>query len=177
MGRSSDVNGKRFMREVCLHLSHWIAGTPLNARQEDSVFRVRSTALQPIDGHWKAKGDLVCRPDVPFPFAVECKNVSSVDFSSILDAPKWPVWSWWAQAKSQAIDVQQHPLLIFSRPRREIYTVLQRSIAECLGLPVPALQAPLLDVTRPNGEALTFLVLKDLMQVPAEVVQAIDPPQ
>lgn len=114
------------MLEVSRILSTWVCGTAAKAKAEDLAFRPRSTSIMPVEGHWKGKGDILCRPQVYFPFAVECKCVESGKLDSIIEAPQWPVWDWWKQAVRQAEASKPIliPMLVFTRSRRANYVML-----------------------------------------------------
>lgn len=157
--------GARYMVDVCRILSHWICGTAIDAKAHELAFRPRSTSIMPVEGHWNGAGDILHRPDVTFPFCVECKKQEGGDLGSILDARRWPVWDWWDQAVAQANRVDSIPLLIFARNRRENSVLMRRDTAEWLGL--QPLSAPVLDIRRPNdGERLTLCLLRDLAARP-----------
>lgn len=159
--------GGEYMLDVCRLLSQWVAGTPRDAKADRLVFRTRSTALMPIDGHWKTKGDLVSRPDLDFPLCIECKKVEvGGALDGLFDEPKWPFWKWWEQTKSQALAIGETPSLIFCRNRRENRVVLPTYAARCLE--VLPISGPMLDLLRPDGEALTVCLLDDLLAVPKQ---------
>lgn len=146
--------GQAYMREVCLVLGRWAGG----------AFRPRPTIIAPSEG-WAVKGDVQHAADVRFPFAVECKKIEGWDFDGLFEAPKWPVWKWWAQCAEQArTSKNTHPLLIFSRNRRKNYVLARASTLEWLKLrPV---NGPLVGVNTPDGERLSLCLLDDLVSCP-----------
>lgn len=160
---NSQIKGRRYMLDVCRLLSHWIAKTKLSDPAHALAFRTRSTSIMPVEGHWMGQGDLVHRPGLYFPFCVECKNDEHGKLDSILEAPKWSVWTWWEQARTQAQKVSSTPLLIFSRSQRENYVLMETRVAQ--RLEVGPKRAPLLEVHRVGGEELTLCLLDDLMRV------------
>jgi hypothetical protein len=99
---------------------------------DDLPIRVRSTALMPIDGHWRSKGDLVARPDLAFPFSVEVKDVEGWDFFGLWH-DKWPVAKWWRQCCDQAKTTRACPLLIFTRNRRPDYVAFPFALSAIVG--------------------------------------------
>ena len=113
------------MRQICYDLTDWVSkhggterpkGFP-NCKQEDLPFRVRSTSITPIEGHWKGSGDILWRPDIRFYFRVEAKCVEGWSFDQCLNE-NWPIGKWWGQAQEQAREAGVRPLLIFTRNRQ-----------------------------------------------------------
>jgi len=173
MGAGERIKGNRYMVSICRVLSAWWCDTPDGLRADDLPFRMRSTAIQPVEGHWEGAGDILHRPDLrpEFPFSVECKKQEKGQMDSILEAPNWPVWAWWRQAKAQAKKTRHVPLLLFTRNRRKDYALLSRRAADHLD--IRPHEAPVLQVARPDGEELTLCLLDDLVQVPPRKVTAL----
>lgn len=153
------------MLEVSRVLSAWVCKTDPRANAEHLAFRPRSTALMPVEGHWLGKGDIVCRPQIHFPFCVECKCVEGGKLDSILESPRWPVWDWWKQTVRQAdaSNPKLFPMLVFTRNHRGNYVMLwERDILSFF--PVVAAQStPNLRVSPPSEQGLdrVFVCLLD----------------
>ena len=169
----SRIKGQRFMLGVSRALSTWVVGTDPKAKAGSLPFRPRETIREPAEGHWELKGDIRCRPDVYFPFSVECKKDESWSLEGLMEAPKCPVWKWWEQAKTQAAaGFSAIPLLIFSRNRRKNYVLMRANVHEWFALK-PSV-APHLMVRRPSGEQLALVVLDDLLGVKAKMPRGDD---
>lgn len=122
--------GQRYMVGISKALSTWVCATPPGTKSAHLPFRPRSTIITPIEGHWAGKGDILHRPDVYFPFSVECKNSERGKIDALFETPTWEVWKWWEQAKRQADDSEEKllPLLIFSRNLRKNYVLLGEAV-------------------------------------------------
>lgn len=167
--KDSRGKGAKFMRSICTVFTRWIDPIgvglgPDNPRQEDLAFRVRSTSIQPIEGHWYGRGDILCRPDIPWPFTTECKKVEGWEMDGMLANEAWPVWRWWDQTTQQALADGGVPLLVFARNRRDNCILIEEAAAKCLRL--KPRNGPLARVERPNGEVLVLALLDDLVRVP-----------
>ena len=152
--------GNDFENAVCRALSQWY-GTR-SKRLSGLPFRRRSTSIMPVEGHWQGEGDILHRPDVSFPFAVECKKHEGWELDGGYYEAKWPVWDWWEQAKAQARRAKLKPLLIFTRNRRPVYVLLEESAATWLKLKPRSGLVSLL--WRPSGESAVLARLDDLVQ-------------
>lgn len=154
------------MLHVCRLLSQWWCGVSERTPAADLPFRTRSTSIVPVEGHWRGEGDILWRPDLEpvFPFALECKNQEKGAMDAILEAPAWPVWSWWDQTCTQAETAAAVPLLLFTRNRRKDYVMLPSSKARRLRELVP-IHGPHLEVTRPGGVQVTICLFGDLANV------------
>ena len=173
-GARGREKGARFMRDICEVFTRWLDPTlpqKPKPRQEDLSFRVRSTAILPSDGHWHGRGDILCRPDIYWPFTTECKKHEGWELDGMLANGAWPVWSWWSQTTKQASADGGAPLLVFSRNLRANYVLIQESTAECLRL-VPK-NGPVMRVAKPDGQRLVLALLADLVAVPPRSLRDI----
>jgi hypothetical protein len=96
----------------------------------------------PLTGHWKGKGDILHRPDVQFPFAVEVKFVQGWSLDGLY-SPDWIVWKWWGQAKYQAVESDLLPLLLFRKNRYPWMAMVTQEVATCLALNLPVVSVEL----------------------------------
>lgn len=163
--------GEAYMLRICRALSAWIGGTDPEAPASELVFRTRSTSIMPVEGHWNGKGDLLHRPGISFPFAVECKKDEKGKLDSILEASRWPVWDWWQQACEQAEKTGATPLLVFSRNRRKDYVMLPSRTAHQLGL-LPR-SAPVLVVRREPSYDVVIATLADLVAIKPSLLKKV----
>lgn len=85
----------------------------------------------PLSGGWgapatraefRASGD-VMTSSTSFPFAVEVKRREGWSPATLYAGKPSPVWSWWRQAQTQAIELQLEPMLWY-RQSREPWTVM-----------------------------------------------------
>ena len=168
--------GNRFENEICLVLSEWLAPEllPASKRVVDYPFRRRTTSREPLEGHWEGKGDILWRPDAICPFAIECKFGYGFDLDGLLNAPKWIAWSWWEQAKRQALPTQAHPLLIVSRARMHPVTFMLLETYECLRLNERSEQTALI-VQHPKAQPdiLAIVPMFELIRTPLQNVLAV----
>ncbi len=174
--RNGKAKGDEYENHVCRIMSVWIVpGKWSKAPVWKLPFRRRFTDTTPLDGHWDGQGDLLHAPRVAFPFCVECKKIEGWEIDGALANAKWPVWSWWEQAKRQARKTWKtnglYPLLVFSRNRKPDYVLLEEEVAQCLGLRPKS--GPVLRVERPDGERLVLALLSDLTAVPKGTVTAL----
>jgi len=161
--------GQKFMLDCCRVLSHWWFDVPLDAHFTTLPMRPKSTVVAPMEG-WARKGDLDVSPQYAdmWPFAVECKKIEGDkgwrELERMFTQPKYPLWSWWDQAVSQAETWENaHPLLIFSRNHQRTYVLARATTLEWLD-PKPA-TGPVVTILRPGGERLGLLLLEDLVAV------------
>jgi len=167
--------GNRFENEICLALSQWLAPeSPNRARIVDLPFRRRTTSREPLEGHWNGKGDILWRPDVVCPFAIECKFGYGFDLDGLINAPKWIAWEWWAQAKRQALPTHAHPLLIASRARMKPITFMLMETYECLRLNEESdLTALIVQHPRAQPDILAVVPLENLTMVEPRIVRSV----
>ncbi len=121
--------------DVCRELSCWLCtrGECQQCSPSQLLFRRRSTSIMPLEGHWEGRGDILHRPDVKFPFAVECKKREGWQLDDVFSIRGAPL-QWWSQAERQARESHLHPLLVFTRNRRPVYVMLEEGSATCLKL-------------------------------------------
>jgi hypothetical protein len=155
--------GNNYENTICLVLSRWLdPRISPKAKLEQLPFRRRSTSIMPLDGHWHGSGDILHRPDLDWPFCVECKKVEGWTLDGVfLDG--WPVWSWWDQTEEQAIAAGLAPLLICGRNHKPDYALLREGDARCLGL--SELVRSSVSLRTPDGAPLVLLQLRDLVRV------------
>lgn len=134
-------------------------------------FRRRFTDSTPLDGHWEGAGDILRRPDIAFPFCVECKKQEGWELDGMLANDKWPPWGWWDQAVTQAEKVGLHPLMIFARNLRQNYVLLKETTGIWLNLQPH--HGPVTTVRRSSGESLVLALASDLVRVPAKRVNSL----
>lgn len=161
------AKGNNFENAVCRALSLWLfPDLDPKAKVAELPFRRRTTAIQPVEGHWEGRGDILHRPDLghPWPFAVECKNIERWSFDGISNS-EWPVWSWWQQAVNQASG-GKHPFLVFTRNLKPNYVMVGVEVATCLQ--VEAQNGSVLHVGRPTNDPVVIALLDDLVQIPPE---------
>lgn len=156
--------GARFEADICKALSGWrhpdrdFSKVP----QHELPFRRRFTTSTSLEGHWQGHGDILHRPEVKFPFTVECKKQENWDMDGMLTNAKWPPALWWGQAVSQAETAKRHPMLIFARNLREPHAMIREDAAECLlrnGVPRTVL-------TRQDIGTVVVVRLGDLVTIP-----------
>jgi len=161
--------GNRFENTVCRKLSKWY-GYP-SQRLADLPFRRRSTSIMPVEGHWRGEGDVLYRPDVAFPFAVECKKHEGWELDGSLYVPTWPIWEWWDQAQEQAGNARLCPLLVFSRNHRPIYVLLKER--EATWLKLRPKHGPVVVLWRRSGELLVLALLDDLVETEKRLAERL----
>lgn len=164
--RDGNRKGAAFENGVCRILSVWLVpGEWGEAKVYELPFRRRFTDTTPLVGHWEGQGDILHSPNVTCPFCIECKKREKWDLDGMFGAPKWPPWEWWEQTKEQAGKTDGlHPLMVFTRNRRECYVLLEREVKECLQLKPK--HGPVVQVERPSGERLVLALMGDLTDVP-----------
>jgi len=141
------TKGERYENTVCRLLSQWLVpGDWEKCPVYKLPFRRRFTDSTPLDGHWEGEGDILHRPDVTFPFCVECKDQEGWDLDGVLKNAQWPVWKWWTQACAQAQQVGLRPILFFTRAYRPNYVMIEKEVAQWLEV-VPQ-QGPVIEVYR-----------------------------
>jgi len=154
--------GRDFENVVCRELSAWVVSSKCrNYPVYELPFRRRFTDSTPIDGHWEGAGDILHQPGIVFPFCVECKKVEGWELDGLLSGGKWPVWSWWSQACEQAAKTELIPLLVFTRNRRKIYTMMPKGVESCLSL-LPS-EGAVLRVETPKRNRVVLARLDDLV--------------
>lgn len=141
--------GQAYMRAIAEAFAAWLGGT----------WRPRPTIAEPMEG-WAVKGDLASHGVRVQPFVIEIKKIEGWVLDGLYDAPKWPVWSWWAQCKEQAASTGGIPLLIFSRNRRRDYILAPMEVLEWLR--VKPVHGPVSHV-RTCDESLGLCLLDDLV--------------
>jgi len=156
--KDSRRRGGNFENATCRALSAWFGYT--SQRLAELPFRRRSTSIMPLEGHWNGGGDILHRPDVAFPFAVECKDREGWELDGALYVPTWPIWDWWEQAQEQARNARLCPLLVFSRNRRPHYVLLRER--EATWLKLKPKHGPVLALWRESGETVILAKLNDL---------------
>jgi len=154
--------GNKYENAICLALSRWLLPSlPFPARVEQLPFRRRSTSIMPLDGHWNGTGDILHRPDIEWPFCVECKRIEGWTLDGVFN-DGWPVWDWWLQAWKQARSAGLAPMLLLGRNRKPDYVLLRVEDAACLGLTAKRLPKFVTCQTA-DGEQLALLLLSDLV--------------
>lgn len=116
--------GNNFENAVCRILASWVLpeGTVTDKTPLAQLpFRRRSTALMPTDGHWDGEGDILARPDIRFPWAVECKRDSKFGFDGLATQAKPPLLAHVAQANAQAKRAGKDMMLFVTRPRFPVF--------------------------------------------------------
>jgi hypothetical protein len=159
--------GNAYENAVARPLSAWLAPhhdftnyrtCPVSAL----LFRRRPADNDNIVTDWIGGRDLLHRPDLCFPFSVECK-AWEVSFELHALFTTGAIWTWWRQAEEQAkAQGSVAPLLIFTKNRDFDYVVLSQGVAQCLNLkPHDGL---CLTMERPNGEAVVLVLLSDFVR-------------
>lgn len=163
--------GEQYENEMAYAISEWAA--PRSDKQPWKrfmaaylPFRRRSTAEFPSD--WLGQRDLIHRPDVEFPFSIECKKIEGWTLDQLFTAPKWAVWQWWDQTIEQALKYELHPLLVFSRNRQPDYAMTNEGVFSCLPLPAGT---PIIKSTR-GGVGVFVLPLRALLACPFDPLMA-----
>lgn len=164
----SGRKGDKFENEVCKALSVWLVSDSYADRPlKEMPFRRRSTSIQPIVGFWEGGGDILHKPGIVCPFAIEAKNQERWSFDKLVGGAETGVWQWWEQAKGQASG-RHEPLLLFTRNFVSVFALLRWSAAQCLK-PQPS-AGPVLVIDCPSGERVVTCLLADLARVPRERV-------
>lgn len=126
--------GSRAEREVAGLVEGWWAA------YEPGVRFVRT----PLSGGWgapavraefKTSGDLMTTSRV-FPFTIEVKKREAWCWETLAKGKPSPVWEWWRQAQTQALELQLVPLLWFTRNRRPWWVMLPHARAAMWKLPM-----------------------------------------
>ena len=161
--KDSRGKGNRFENDVCRELSRWLVDEPTEGWPTvyDLPFRRRTTTVMPLEGHWRGAGDIVARPDVYCPFAIEAKKVEGWSFDGLFNL-KWPILGWWTQCVQQAEKVGLIPLLLFSKNRAKIYAVLPPKLVVKLKL---SQVGRVLVLERHDGGSLWVTELHTLIQI------------
>jgi len=164
--------GDKFENDICRALSVWLVGSDYaGSLVQDLPFRRRFTTSTPLEGHWDGSGDILHRPDVAFPFCVECKKREGWELDGMFGNDKWPVWTWWEQAKEQAAKTKdRYPLLVFSRNRRSIYAMLHEEVGQCLKV---GSERCLVQVERNGSERVVLVLLDDLAKTTRKSVESL----
>ena len=179
MSKNPKDKGDQFENFVCRRLTEWFYGYDMiNAKASDLVFRRRTTSIQPVEGHWSGAGDLVHRPGIRWPFAVECKKVEDVGLDGLFTrGGNWPVWKYWAQCLDQSFQTGQLPFMVFAKNRFPPLVMVVKEHAHFFGMRDRQLQGAKVDIMSPieaqlpksNGrfftEEVTVVTLGDLIDV------------
>jgi len=166
------AKGDRFENEVCRALSVWLVpGDWQKAHVFTLPFRRRFTDVTPLDGHWAGQGDILHKPGIKFPFCVECKKHEGWELDGMLGNDKWPPWSWWTQAKAQALTANMIPLMFFTRNRRKVYVLMEEEIQKWLR--VEPHSGPMLAISQSNGASLALALMDDLVRVQRTRISAL----
>jgi hypothetical protein len=171
--------GNAYENAVARPLSEWLAphNDSVNYRTcpvSSLLFRRRPADNDNIVTDWVGGRDLLHRPDLCFPFSVECK-AWEVSFELHALFSTGAIWVWWNQAEEQARAQTRRneelartwpvvaPLLIFTKNRDFDYVVVPQGVAQCLNLKPH--DGPSLTVDRPNREeAVVLLRLSDFVR-------------
>jgi hypothetical protein len=124
MGNSQRLKGNKFERQVCKILHAWAGGGP----KDELIFRRRSVSIQPLEGHWDGRGDILHRPDFLFPFAIEAKKHESWNMEAAFEGEGWNVVAdFWKQTMWQASEAKLAPLLVFSKNLSAIFCMMRQT--------------------------------------------------
>jgi hypothetical protein len=157
--------GQAAMNTVCKTFTQWLfPDTPTNTPVYSLPFRVRSTSIMPVEGHWDGKGDILHRPDIHFPFCTEVKKHEGWTLDALF-RPKSPIWKWWEQCTNQADACSGIPLLIFMRNRIEPYVLLPFGAYHTLH---PTTHGSMNLTLSHDSQKLTVCLLKDLIKADPE---------
>lgn len=161
--KDSRAKGNRFMQQCCKDLTRWVDPRADIRYQAGLPFRVRSTSITPVEGHWQGRGDILWRPDLDFAWCVECKVAETWSLDGLWN-PKWPIRKWWEQCTSQTAKSESdlRPLLIFGRNRMETLVMVSVDDLDVMGVKPTAAAAVGLVV---DGETVTILRFKDFVDV------------
>lgn len=80
-------------------------------------------AFGTIMGQHDLVGDVYCT-DPKFPYSIECKNVESWTFESLLKDSKPAIIEFWLQTCRQSYKAGKKPLLCISKARQPVYCLL-----------------------------------------------------
>lgn len=155
--------GQQFMADQCRVLAAWWFGIDPTVPAYELPVRPKSTIMASLEG-WRRKGDVVVSPthDSRWPFSVEFKKDEGwAELEGLWQAPKYPLMRWWDQCRRQAEQSDSaHPLLIFTRNRRKVYSLAKATTTEWLRLKARA--GPVARIERPDEEPLVLALLDDL---------------
>jgi hypothetical protein len=130
MTTNGKQKGARAEREICgLLLAWWLTVEPMIDGEPLTFKRT------PGSGGWahgKGRAAFGTSADVVtnakrFPFAVEAKHREGWAESTLVAGKKSPVWGWWKQACSQALEVKKVPMLWFRKNRASWLVLLPES--------------------------------------------------
>jgi len=174
--RDGRVKGNVFENVVCRAISTWIVPGDWSTCPVFALpFRRRFTDTTSLEGHWEGGGDILHRPDIEFPFAVECKDREEWgDLDQMVHNPAWKVWDYWDQARAQARLVGLRPILVFKRARRPANALLEQEVAQWLHL-APK-DGPVLTVVRAESEPVVVALLDDLVRTSRSRVLSLAKP-
>lgn len=123
-----------FENLIARELTVWLcpAGDRLHYRHcpvDKLWFRRKPADNDNIVSDWTGGHDLIHRPDIAFPYSVECKDQKGWTFDGLLHRPDALIPKWWAQAKEQAKSHRLLPMLVFTSPRQPCYVAVDRDHA------------------------------------------------
>lgn len=173
--------GNKFENEIAYAISDWVVPCP-NAdswRQlqvQHLPFRRRPAQCDDVATDWTGQRDLLHRPDVEFPFSIECKKIEGWTFDGLVgDNPGWMVWEWWAQTVRQARAALLYPLLVFSRNNRPPYVMISEVVLLWAKPHMPP-TAPIVLAHAPDGP-VAVMDLETLVRVPRSELSRLPLPQ
>ena len=109
--------GNAFEVEVAYAVSNWVrpVADGWESRDMPPPFRRRPADKDSMPTDWLGGRDLIHRPDVFFPFSVECKKYADWSIDTLFLRPTKIQLGWWNQCVEQADDIGLAPLLILGR--------------------------------------------------------------
>lgn len=132
------VDGRRkgngFEVEVAYAIADWLCPVSGGWKAKDALppFRRRPADKDNMPTDWLGGRDLIHRPEVYFPFSVECKKYADWSIDTLFMKPTKVQLGWWTQCVQQADDIQLCPLLILGRNGMEPVCVLRADHWETL---------------------------------------------
>lgn len=75
---------------------------------------------------FRASGDVMTTSKT-FPYSVEVKRRERWDETNLLKGRKSPVWDWWHQSCTQAIEMKVEPMMFFRRNRKPWWIMMSQT--------------------------------------------------
>jgi len=172
----SDRKGGSYENHVAATLSDWYAPLRDESWHDMPVYRLPFRRRDPNGDNdatdWRGGRDLLHRPEIEFPFAIECKKSEVWELGGLFTAPKWPVWAWWDQAVDQSVVLRLPPLLVFSKNRNPDYAIVEESSFQWFA---PHLTCPTIIRAQSKRGPVVLALLEDLVRVSPAVLRSSPP--
>jgi hypothetical protein len=123
-GRGAQLKGQRGENEVVAILQPWWQ----QIEPDEKFVRTPKSggwSIARVRGEFRAAGDVMTTSKI-FPFCVEAKRREGWKLASFAQGRASPIWGWWRQAISAAIEQGTQPALFFRRNHGRWWMLIPR---------------------------------------------------